>query len=93
MRRFRSILIAAVFVLTMGLLAWHLAPRATAQSAQARIGARAVASTTTATIKPAEPTLNKSVPPGSLLYTAKRGDSIASVAHHFITADFLSHFG
>ena len=67
----------------MGLLAWHLAPRATAQSAQAVL-VPAVASTTTATIKPAEPTLNKSVPPGSLVYTAKRGDSIASVAHHFV---------
>jgi hypothetical protein len=36
------------------------------------------------TTKPADPGLVKTAPPGSTLYVAKRGDSIAAVAHHFV---------
>jgi len=60
-----------------------LVPRAAAQSSRPKLVPMAAASIAT-TAKPVEPGPVKTVPPGSTLYVAKRGDSVASVAHHFV---------
>jgi len=68
----------------MGLVVWRtLVPRAAAQSAQPQLVHTAAASIAS-TAKPAEPGPMKTVPPGSTLYVARRGDSITSVSHHFV---------
>ncbi len=82
MRRFRSTLIVTAASLLLGFLAWRMIDqRAAAQSTPRVVHATAA---TKATLKPAEAALAPSVPPGSALYVAKHGDSIVSVAHHFI---------
>ncbi len=60
-----------------------LAPRAVAQSAPPQLVHTAAASIATPA-KPVVPEPGKIAPPGSALYVAKRGDSVASVAHHFV---------
>ena len=86
LRRPSPIFIVSVSCLAVGLAVWHLVasvPRAAAQSAQ-RMAVSTSASTPTP--KPAEivSTAQQATPPGSIAYVAKRGDSIAYVAHHFI---------
>jgi hypothetical protein len=93
LRRLTTTLIVAASCLVVGVVIWHSVPRAAAQSAPPKLLDAAAASVTT-TVKPnsssnpgsnfEDPSLTKPVPPGSTLYVAKRGDSIASVAHHFV---------
>ena len=87
MRRFGTISLAAIFCFFFGFIVWHTglgAPTAAAQSPKAKL-VRA-SNPPISTVKPAEaiPAV-KVAPPGSTLYVAKRGDSIVSVAHHFIS--------
>ena len=65
--------------------AWRvLVPRAAAQSAQPQLVPAAAAIATPGKSSEPAPLPVKTVPPGSVLYVAKRGDSVASVAHHFV---------
>lgn len=81
MRRFTSNILLSAACLTGSLTI----SSAVAQSAQPKLVPAAATTANTPTIKPAEPNLSKNVPPGSLIYEAKRGDSVALVAHHFIS--------
>ena len=82
LRRFRSTLILAFAGLLLAILAWRMMVQpAAAQSSPQVVHATA---STKASLKPAEAALPPSLPPGSTLYVAKHGDSVASVAHHFI---------
>ncbi len=82
MRRLGSVLVAAFFCLALGLAArLALIPQAVAQSPQPRL---LPAATLVPPAKPAEPGTVKEIPAGSTLYVAKRGDSIALVAHQFV---------
>jgi hypothetical protein len=84
LRRLSATLFAGVVCLVLGLLVWRmLVPRAAAQSSQPKLVPTAAATIAT-TAKPAEPGSVNAVPPGSTLYVARRGDSVASVAHHFV---------
>jgi hypothetical protein len=82
LRRFGSILTVAI-CLFGGAAAYRISlPRAAAQATPQLIHASAAA---IATAKPAESKLPPSMPAGSTMYVAKRGDSVTSVAHHFIS--------
>jgi len=91
-RRLGSILVATACCLAFGLVVGHLGmavPRAAAQSAKPLPVSASVSASKTSvspSVKTAElaSPIAPIVPPGSVLYVAKRGDSIVSVAHQYI---------
>jgi hypothetical protein len=87
LRRLRSILIPTVSCLALALVLWHTgmgATQAAAQSAQPQLVSATKTSLPT-TLKPQIPApVSKIAPPGSTLYVAKRGESVISVARHFL---------
>ena len=88
MSRSGSILIIILSCLALGFVSWRLAfevPAAAAQPAQAPELVRTSNPTPRAS-KAAEPPalVAGSMPPGTALYVAKRGDTISLVAHHFL---------
>jgi hypothetical protein len=86
LRRSNATSIAAFSFLVIGFLVSRVGPQAAAQAAKAHLLPTAAStSTTKATPKLAEPSASKVTPPGAVLYVAKRGDSVASVAHNFIS--------
>jgi hypothetical protein len=83
LRRNGSTFVIAIFCVAVGWVSWRmLVPRAAAQSARPQLVPAAASIATTA--KPLEPGPLKTAPPGSTLYVAKRGDSLVSVARHFV---------
>ena len=78
MRRLNSFLIVAILCSFTGFVS-----SASAQSSQPQL-VHASVTTPPNLGKPVEPEPLKAAPVGSVLYTAKRGDSIASVSHHFV---------
>ncbi len=87
MRRLGSILLVTAACLALGLLVWHmgvLVPRAAAQSAAALPVSAAKASIPTPKAADLVSPAGQAAPAGSVFYVAKRGDSVVSVAHHFI---------
>jgi hypothetical protein len=87
LRRSSSVLIIAFTCLAFGFFSWHLAfqlPAAAAQSGQQPELLKASAPIP-AIPKPADLPLTQIAPPGSAMYVAKRGDTVTSVAHRFLS--------
>src|SRR5208282_4838267 len=86
--RSSSILIIVLSCLALGFISWRLAFELPATAAQAGQSPELVrtSSPTPSASKPAEPPalVTSIAPPGSVMYLAKRGDTVTSVAHHFL---------
>jgi len=82
-RRFGLILAVVALFLTLGIFFRHV-PAAAAQSEQP---AALVRTSVPSTAKPpaASSLVTPIAPPGSTLYLAKRGETVTSVAHHFLS--------
>jgi hypothetical protein len=78
LRHLDSVLITTVCCLAFGVAA-------AAQSAQPKLVTASKPTVSSASRQDIPAPASKVVPPGSTLYVAKRGDSIVSVAHHFIS--------
>ena len=96
MGRSGSILIIVLSCLTLGFVSWRLAfevPAAAAQPGQAPELVR-TSNPAPRAAKAAEPPalVAGTMPPGTALYVAKRGDTISLVAHHFLPqTSFLTY--
>jgi len=89
LRRFVGILVAIVICLFLGLgfhrLAFHL-PAAAAQTAQgAKITAASESVSGGSASKGVSVEITNVAPPGTSLYWAKRGDTVTSVARHYLS--------
>ena len=89
MRRSSSILIMGLSCLALGFVSWRLAfelPAAAAQSGQNPEIVR-TSNPVPRVTKPGEPPalMTSIAPPGSAMYAAKRGDTLALVAHRFLS--------
>jgi len=88
LRRSGSILITVLSCLALGFVSWRLAFEVPAAAAQAGQSPELVRTSNPAphASKAAEPPtlVAGSMPPGTALYVAKRGDTISLVAHHFL---------
>jgi hypothetical protein len=86
LRRLGPISFATIISLLLGCGLWRLGCAATPVAAQSAATPALMRASQPAAPKPeASVPVPVSVPSGSVLYLAKRGDSIASVAHHFVS--------
>lgn len=97
MRRSGSILIIVLSCLALGFVSWRLAfelPAAAAQNGQSPELVRTSNPVAHASKTAEPPTLVAgSMPPGTALYVAKRGDTISQVAHHFLSQTSYLTYG
>jgi hypothetical protein len=88
LRRSTSVLTIVLSCLALGFVSWRLAfevPASAAQSGQNPELMR-TSNPTPYVSKPGEPpALTRVAPPGSAMYVAKRGDTVTSVAHRFLS--------
>ena len=96
-RRLRWILVAVLLGLSFSFIfhrmAFHV-PEASA--AQAQTAVRLATASTVSTKSPSggvSVEITQVAPPGSALYWAKRGDTVISVAHHYLAQTSLPHLG
>jgi hypothetical protein len=87
LRRFGSILLTVIACLLFAIVSWHLAfqlaPAAAAEPGQA---VKLVSSGSASVPAPGVSVeITKVAPPGSTMYFAKRGDTISSVAHRYVS--------
>lgn len=88
MRRLGSILLTLAICLPFCFVVWSFTfkvPSASAQAGRLRLASASTASPAQSLPAGATVEITAVAPPGSKLYGAKRGDTIASVAHQFIS--------